>query len=78
MISIAWTQNLTLTITSGRFYSTVDPKFSMCMIPKVASTSLSSFLVEAHQKGNKKNYGDTSGYYKLIVGLSIKVSCRIK
>jgi hypothetical protein len=43
-----------------RFYSTRDPKFALCMIPKVASTSLSTFLVNAHQSGNKKNYGSST------------------
>jgi hypothetical protein len=33
------------------------PKFAICMIPKVASTSLATFIVNAHQSSNKKNFG---------------------
>ena len=33
-----------------RFFYMKDPGFAVCMVPKVASTSLSRFLIGAHQK----------------------------
>jgi hypothetical protein len=37
-------------IDPSRFFYMQEPNFLFCMIPKVASTSFSGFLINAHQK----------------------------
>ena len=37
-------------VDEPRFFATIEPSFAVCMIPKVASTSLSNFLITSHSK----------------------------